>query len=201
LQESGMARQLQEYADKGGTILGICGGFQMLGKTVADSEGIEGEKGSHSGLNLLPVETVITGDKITRQRSVNSVYFKNNLDITGYEIHSGKTQFLESSSYEHLFDDSSLGIVNSDQSIWGCYLHGILDNGNWRRLWLNQIRQKQGLSLLEENGFNYSEQRETELDSLADFVEEYLDLDTIWSAGGVGKISATSPESQNFKTL
>ncbi len=183
LQQTGMAEAIQNYAAAGGTILGICGGFQMLGKMVADPEGLEGEPGRYKGLELLPVKTVITAQKITRQRLVSSNYPQSGLPVAGYEIHQGRTRMLDPdeggsmlANYKPLFDDSSLGIVDFNQSIWGTYLHGIFDNGPWRRAWLNHLRQQRGLSSLPTGVPNYREQRETLLDSLADMVEAHLNI-------------------------
>ena len=69
-----------------------------------------------------------------------------------------------------------MGIVNDNQSVWGCYLHGIFDNGAWRRTWLNYLRNRRGLSSLPTGITNYREQREVILDKLADIVDEFVDL-------------------------
>lgn len=184
LQKTGMAEEIQSYAAAGGTVLGICGGFQMLGKIVADPEGVEGQEGRYNGLDLLPLQTVITGSKVARQRSVTSNYPQVGLPVTGYEIHQGRSRMLETegeqnSSFKPLFDDPGLGIVDISQSIWGSYLHGLFDNGPWRRAWLNHLRQQRGLPSLPTGVANYREQREAVLNSLADIVEAHLDLDPI----------------------
>ena len=180
MQKTGMAEALQNYAAAGGTILGICGGFQMLGQMIADPEGIEGQAGRYQGLNLLPIRTVITGQKIARQRQVTSNYPQMGLPVTGFEIHQGRSrtelQGSQSDSFQSLFDDPNLGLVDKCQSVWGTYLHGIFDNGPWRRAWLNRLRQQRGLKSLPTGVANYREQRENLLDSLATQVERYLDL-------------------------
>ena len=102
--------------------------------------------------------------------------------MDGYEIHQGYTEVIPALSrqrkigYNHLFDDATLGLVNESLSVWGCYLHGIFDNGAWRRAWLNTLRQKRGLSSLPTGISNYRQQREKILDSLADLVDQHLDL-------------------------
>jgi len=186
LQKSGMAEEIQNYAAAGGTVLGICGGFQMLGKIIADPEGVEGQEGRYQGLDLLPLKTVITGNKVARQRSVTSNYPQVGLPVAGYEIHQGRSRLIESeegeqqsSSYKPLFDDSGLGLVDVSQSIWGSYLHGLFDNGPWRRAWLNHLRQQRGLPSLPTGVPNYREQREAVLNSLADIVEAHLDLNPV----------------------
>jgi adenosylcobyric acid synthase len=185
LEKSGMAKQIREYVIGGGTVIGICGGFQMLGEYISDSDGLEGERGEYSALNLLPLQTTISRDKIARQRTVTSKYPLNGLPVIGYEIHQGRTKFVklknseDEQNYRYLFHDPALGIVNSNRSVWGCYLHGLFDNGAWRRNWLNILRQRRGLSSLPTGVPNYREQREFLFNFLADFIEEYIDLQPI----------------------
>jgi adenosylcobyric acid synthase len=185
LQKTGMAAEIQNYAAAGGTVLGICGGFQMLGKILADPEGVEGHEGRYQGLDLLPLKTVITGNKVARQRLVSSNYPQVGLPVAGYEIHQGRSRLIESeeeekqSSCKPLFDDPGLGIVDVSQSIWGSYLHGLFDNGPWRRAWLNYLRQQRGLTSLPTGVPNYREQREAVLNSLADIVDKELDLSSV----------------------
>ena len=181
LQKTGMAEKVRDYVMGGGTVMGICGGFQMLGKTVADPEGSEGQEGRYKGLNLLPVQTVIAGRKIARQRQVTSKYPQIGLPVSGYEIHHGVTKVIESDTTNNLFDDPKLGIVNSYQSVWGTYLHGLFDNSPWRRAWLNRLRNQRGLVSLPTGITNYPEQRERLLSSLADVVESNLNLKPLLS--------------------
>ncbi|ACK65679.1 cobyric acid synthase CobQ [Rippkaea orientalis PCC 8801] len=186
LHTTGMAQQLQDYVSAGGVILGICGGFQMLGQTVFDPDQLEGGQKAYKGLNLLPLETIITSNKIVRQRQIMSNYPYSGLPVTGYEIHQGITQLIQSYETEQtilldqLFDDISLGFVNESQTIWGCYLHGLFDNGAWRRSWLNYLRQRRGLPSLPTGIANYREQREANLDAIADLVEEFVNLKPVF---------------------
>jgi len=180
LQKSGMAEAIQHYAASGGTVLGICGGYQMLGQMIADPEGIEGQAGRYQGLNLLPIKTVITGQKIARQRQVTSNFPQMGLPVNGFEIHQGRSRIempgTDSKAFQALFDDINLGLVDSCQSVWGTYLHVIFDNGPWRRAWLNRLRQQRGLKSLPTGVANYREERESILDSLATEIERHLDL-------------------------
>jgi len=186
LQRTGMADAIKEYAAAGGTVVGICGGFQIMGQMLADPEGVEGYEGRFKGLGLVPLKTVITKQKIARQRLVTSHFPQMGLPVSGYEIHQGRSQIMrsesadaEEQSFKAMFDDPHLGVVDSSLSVWGTYLHGIFDNGPWRRAWLNRLRKQRGLSSLPTGIANYREQREVTLDSLADIVESYIDLTPI----------------------
>jgi adenosylcobyric acid synthase len=186
MKETGIADQLKEYAAAGGTIFGICGGFQMVGQRIIDPEGIEGEAGEYSGLGLLPITTVISNNKIARQRQVFSNYPQAGLPVDGYEIHQGRSRIHQKinptkDEYFQIFDDPALGMVNSSLSVWGCYLHGIFDNGPWRRSWLNHLRKQRGMSSLATGIPNYREEREAGLNALANIVEEHLNLKSIIS--------------------
>jgi adenosylcobyric acid synthase len=179
LHKTGMAEELQNYVAAGGTVLGICGGYQMLGRILADPEGIEGQEGRYRGLGLLPLKTVIAGQKVARQRSVTSNFPQEGLPVSGYEIHQGRTRLIEESGVSPLFDDLNLGVVDDSHSVWGTYLHGIFDNGPWRRAWLNRLRQQRGLRSLPTGVANYREQREMMLDQLAEAIAPHLDLKPI----------------------
>jgi adenosylcobyric acid synthase len=179
LHKSGMAEELQNYVAAGGTVLGICGGYQMLGKILADPEGIEGQEGRYRGLGLLPLKTVIAGQKVARQRTVTSNFPQEGLPVSGYEIHQGRTRLIEEGGIQPLFDDVNLGVVDDSHSVWGTYLHGIFDNGPWRRAWLNRLRQQRGLKSLPTGVANYRDQREMMLDRLAESIAPHLDLKPI----------------------
>ncbi|MEG3435799.1 cobyric acid synthase CobQ [Pannus brasiliensis CCIBt3594] len=184
LQESGMAEQLRNYHAAGGIIFGICGGFQMLGRKILDPDRRESDLTECEGLNLFPMTTVISPDKVTRQRQVISYYPREGLPVTGYEIHQGISRFDRETDgdYPSLFvEDSSLGRVTDSLSLWGCYLHGLFDNGPWRRAWLNHLAQRRGLPSLPTGIGNYREQREVALDRIARLIEENLDLRPILS--------------------
>jgi adenosylcobyric acid synthase len=180
LQQTGIAAALPDYLANGGTILGICGGFQMLGTSLLDPTGIEGLAGEYPGLNLFPLQTTITDLKTTRQRTTTTNYPHPGSTISGYEIHQGDTQWhsdrAKIEEYVPLFADRSLGIVDRELSLWGTYLHGIFDNGMWRRNWINQVRARHQLSPLVTEVPDYASQREQIFDELADAISAHLDL-------------------------
>jgi len=186
LSKTGTAKAIQDYAQAGGTVIGICGGFQMLGTLIADPEGLEGSEGLYHGLGLLPLKTVITGQKIARQRLVSSRYPEARLPVMGFEIQHGRTMLVEThetkqkgQTYEQLFEEAGLGAVDHNLSIWGTYLHGLFDNGPWRRSWLNCLRQRRGLKALPTGVANYREHREAQLDVLADEIAAHLDIQSL----------------------
>lgn len=183
LQKSGMAEAIQNYAASGGTVLGICGGYQMMGQYLTDPDRLESEYIKCDGLGLLPIKTMITDYKVTKQRQVTSNFPQSGLPVAGYEIHQGRSRLIEpdalTSDYNPLFDDPSLGLVDKDQLVWGSYLHGLFDNGAWRRAWLNRLRQQRGLKSLPTGIPNYREQRESMLDTLATSIEAHLNLNDI----------------------
>jgi adenosylcobyric acid synthase len=185
LQESGMAEQLKAYSEAGGIILGICGGFQMMGRRVLDPDRLEGDRTEREGLNFFPVTTTIATEKITRQRQVISAFPREGLSVAGYEIHQGISRFeVEAEDgYRSLFvEDAGLGYVSDSLSHWGCYLHGLFDNGAWRRVWLNHLARRRGLPSLPTGIANYREQREASIEAIADLVEEHLNLTPILSS-------------------
>jgi adenosylcobyric acid synthase len=186
IERSGMAEQIRNYAAAGGTVLGICGGFQILGQRIIDPEGLEGEAGEFNALNLLPITTILSPNKIARQRQVTSQFPQAGLPVDGYEIHQGRSRITrrqkeEENDYLPIFDDPGLGLVDKSQSIWGCYIHGLFDNGAWRRSWINHLRKQRGMSSLATGISNYRDQREATLNILADIVEKNLDLKVILS--------------------
>jgi adenosylcobyric acid synthase len=181
LHRSPLCAELKKYVAGGGTIMGICGGFQMLGEILTDPDGLEGEEGRFPGLGFLPIRTVFTGREVTQQRQVTTLHPKIGLPIDGYEVQRGHTQLPKVlSNFQHLFDDEDLGIVGGDSgdnlAIWGSHLHGLFENGSWRRMWLNRLRQQRGLKALPTGIGNYRFQRDTILDQLADMVQTHVDV-------------------------
>jgi adenosylcobyric acid synthase len=176
LHSTGLADWIKTQAAAGITILGICGGLQMLGQKITDPDRLEGDTPEVTGLGLMPVETVMLDRKVLRQRQVDSEYLTTNALVTGYEIHQGQSNWVSNDlGCKPLFGDTELGWVWQEQ-IWATYLHGLFDNGAWRRSWLNRLRSAKGLPLLPIATPNYASQRNDALDAVADLVGEHLDL-------------------------
>ncbi len=175
LQNTGLAGQLQSFP---GSIVGICGGLQMLGTAVHDPEGLEGYQGTLMGLGLLPAETTLTPRKVTRQIET-TIRWPQTTRVRGYEIHQGDSQ-VKGAEF-NLFTDSNLGFWDPQEQgrVWGSYLHGLFDNHRFRRLWLNQLRQRKGLDPLPLLEGHYSEDRERLFEDMANRCEPHLQLERL----------------------
>ena len=178
LRSSGLDRQLVEFTSRGGSLLAICGGMQLIGRALHDPDQLEGGDGvgPWPGLGLLPLTTRFGGTKALRQREVQALW-PETTPISGFELHHGSTQ--ASDDLLPLCHEPGLGWWSSTPSggtITGTYLHGLLDNGPWRRHWLNQLRKRKGLTDLATNLPNHGEHRHQLLERLADAFEQHVDL-------------------------
>ena len=184
MRSSGLAEALQSYSSGGGHVFGICGGMQMLGQELEDPQGLEGGgPSSGTGLGLLPLHTIFTDNKALRQRSSAALWPEGNspLQLEGFELHCGRTT--ASAPCEPLCDGEGLGWAKHFEEdgglVAGTYLHGVFENGPWRRRWLNQLRAAKGLPPLTEQQPHHSRQREALLDRLADAFEEHINLEPL----------------------
>lgn len=160
LYRCGLGSKIKEYAARGGHVMGICGGYQMLGKVVQDPQGLEGEPGDTKGLNLLDVSTVLKSPKTTTLTE----FIYQDIPSKGYEIHMGTTRrikgkpFLKVLSRNSLTCSDSEGSVSEDNRIFGTYLHGFFDHCLIIEKWLAsigiqnvQIPQETTVTLKEKN--------------------------------------------------
>jgi adenosylcobyric acid synthase len=183
LKGSGLAERVVALAEEGTAVAGICGGYQMLGTVIYDPEQVEGSRREMAGLGLLPVETTFEGIKATYQAKGRIGYGDGWLAslagtaVTGYEIHMGRT--ISDSPWVTIEERGGTavnvqdGAISSDQRIWGCYLHGLFANENWRRAWLRQLGHS------EPSTGNVNDLMLASLDRLADVVESSLRLDLL----------------------
>ena len=164
LRENGWDAQLAAHVEHGGHVLGICGGYQMLGNTVADPLGIEGGVQKVAGLGLLNVDTVMAPEKTVRNTSARSVLF--DLPLTGYEIHLGQTAGEDCARPFARIDDRFDGAVSTDARVMGTYLHGIFASDSFRTSYLETIGIAAGMQ-------NYRADVETALDNIAIALDGY----------------------------
>ena len=174
LREQGWDVDIAGHVRRGGHVLGLCGGYQMLGHRVRDPDGIEGAAGEAEGLGLLDVETVLTPEKAVRLVSGHAV--EGGLPVSGYEIHIGRTDGPDRARpFLMLEGTGAEGSVSSDERIAGCYLHGLFTDDGFRRNYLKRFGQ--GAS----DGPSYDAGIEATLDALADHLAAHVDLDTLFA--------------------
>ncbi|MCU4175652.1 cobyric acid synthase [Carboxylicivirga sp. N1Y90] len=172
LQTKGLDKLIKSMHANGKTVIGICGGYQMLGKSINDPEGIEGSIKQLNGLDLLPVETTITDEKQTVQTRFQ---FLDKQDwCEGYEIHMGQTKVLDEAPFLLTLDDGSQEGVYKSERCWGSYMHGILDN----QVVINQLLEPYANAT--ESGMSYKEFKDKEYDKLADHLRANLDIDYMY---------------------
>ncbi len=164
---------LKAHVRRGGHVMGICGGYQMLGTTITDKDGIEGSVGEFPGLGLLDIETVMTPEK--HLNHTHAVCLESGEAITGYEIHIGDTHGADCNNPWLQVGDAPTGAASSDGRIKGCYLHGLFSSDGFRHHYLRSIRSVQ-------TELNYEKSVDDTLDALARHLEDHLDLDAILTA-------------------
>ena len=154
LKKKGFVNKIQEYARSGGRVLGVCGGFQMLGEVIEDPEGVESGDSCQAGLSLLPVRTRFFPEKTLKRIKgrIQNQIFSHRVEgtLSGYEIHMGQTEF--GSGAKSLFEISpfeseewkSEGAINTSGRILGTYLHGLFDEASFRRSFLEALWRSSG---------------------------------------------------------
>lgn len=170
LRKRGMAKSIINARENGKTVIGICGGYQIMGEEVCDPQGIEGEISVLPGLGLLPIKTVMTDDKTTRQ--VKFKFMEDDRTCKGYEIHMGRTE--TSNQFIYLDDGSKEGCM-ADERCFGSYVHGILDNSAVIEFILQPFSEN-----LRRSDFDLLAYRESQYDLLADWLREYVDIKGIY---------------------
>ncbi|MCD9495571.1 cobyric acid synthase [Photobacterium carnosum] len=174
LREQGWDKQIQRHLRLGGKVMGICGGYQMLGETIADPHAIEGEAGVSQGLGYLSIATTIEKNKCLQQTE-GTLTMPNQMPVTvkGYEIHAGVTQGVSANAPVQLTDGPD-GQLGCDDQVFGTYLHGIFEQQGA----CDAILRWAGLEATQTPDFD--EIREQGIDRIADTIEEYMDLAVIW---------------------
>ena len=175
LRRNGVAQTIVRAHREGATVMGICGGYQLMGREVCDPDHVEGEIERLPGLGLLPVSTRMQGEKVTRQ--VRFRFLEDSAVCEGYEIHMGTTMPLADvpvSPLNHLADGREDGYF-VDRTCMGTYVHGILDNPSVIDYLLEPFADK-----LKETAFDYKAFKEEQYDKLAAHVRKHVDLPLIY---------------------
>ncbi len=186
LRESGLDKRIVAFAEGGGTVVGLCGGYQILGRSVRDPEHVESNLEAVAGLGLLDIETVMASKKTTTLDEAKRIGGKGEERLEGYEIHMGQTR--RGDGVAPLFRivrrngqpcNVEDGAVNARANVWGTYLHGIFDNDRFRHEFLNTLRERKGLSPLTRFQVFYKQRLEEHVEKLARTVSDALDMDRI----------------------
>ena len=172
LRENGWDRDLAAHRRRGGRIVGLCGGYQMLGGKISDPHGIEGG-GETEGLGLLDVETVLEPEKTVRNVFACSAVYDE--ELSGYEIHLGRTTGPDTLRPPVTIDGKPDGAASPDGRIWGTYLHGIFAADRFRARFLGELG-------LRGAGVDYRAGVEQALDAIADHLERHLDVGALLAA-------------------
>lgn len=184
LKEEGLAEAIQKLAASGTQVVGICGGFQMLGKSLLDPEAVEGDGRDAEGLGLLPVSTTFLPNKKTVQMTGvldAASLVSSEMHVTGYEIHLGDSVIEDAnvSPFLTLEDGRKDGAISADGYVVGTYFHGIFHNRELTRLVVNRLREKKGLAPIAGHVKSDAERREEAYDMLAEHVKMYVDMEKV----------------------
>jgi adenosylcobyric acid synthase len=177
LRKTGWADELAAYVNSGGHLLGICGGYQMMGTAVHDPDGVEGDTGSSPGLGMLPVETTLKSPKVTTLTQ----FTWGPVEGMGYEIHMGQSTRAEGNSLfavtarNRIETTDTDGCISGDGRILGTYLHGMFDNPEILRRWLNHL----GLADIQIPFKGGLESRDEQYELLAAHFEKYVRVEDI----------------------
>lgn len=179
LHKSGLANRIIDLAQKETVIVGICGGYQMLGNSIEDHYQIESVHMKVEGLGLIPLKTWMTQTKTTVHSKGIARFGEENIPVSGYEIHMGESYFDKECSHFIQLPNRNEGAITRDKQIFGTYLHGIFHNDLFRETLLNEIRIKKGLEPIR-NRASFAQKREASFDLLAKVVRENLQIDRIY---------------------
>lgn len=191
LRNSGLEEQIIRLARKGKRIVGVCGGYQILGNQLSDPLHTESAITDIHGLGLLDIDTVFETEKTTTQveGKIISSHISTVKDkvISGYEIHMGVTTLGEKAEpfveiTTQLDQQVSIldGAISADGRVFGSYIHGIFDDIEFTRAFLNEIRQEKGLDDVASQVQSFDEFKETEYEKLADVVRKHVDIEKVY---------------------
>ncbi|MBV4415932.1 MAG: cobyric acid synthase [Clostridium tyrobutyricum] len=180
LRENGLENCIKEYS-KSGIVIGICGGYQMLGNSLKDPYEVESSVLETQGMGLLDIDTVLERNKVTTRVEAKNKY----CTVHGYEIHMGNSKYgSKAKSFFEIVNKNGVevslkdGAVNYKNNVIGTYIHGVFDDMDFRQYILNIVRDKKHLE--HKHSLSYDEIRENELDKLADIVRSNIDMKALY---------------------
>jgi adenosylcobyric acid synthase len=183
----GFFETIKRLRKQGTFVVGICGGYQMLGDVIYDPDRIEGNIQKIKGVGLLPVETTIKKKKILRQGSYrigNNTLFEAGYVVRGYEIHMGKTVVKGKATPVLDGADPGICLISKDKTVLGTYIHGFFDDDGIRRSFINYFKEKKGFPV-DSEGLSYHSFRETQFERLARVVRDNCAMELIYQMVGI----------------
>lgn len=185
LRNRGLDAAIIRHACKGGMVIGVCGGYQMLGRKLHDPDHVESRVPELAGLDLLDMEVTFAREKETAQASgvVDAsgwLASSNGILVDGYEIHAGQNQFGEKALPWLRIGNRVDGVMNERGNVLGSYLHGLFDDGQLFAAIAAHIRKEKGIDTETQVPMTLDEYREREFDRIADIVRASVDMDAIY---------------------
>ena len=176
LHQNGLEMAIRRLHGNGMPVLGICGGYQMLGETLSDPDGVE-HGGTMNGMGLLPIHTVFSPEKIRTQTKATVCAFSD-AAVQGYQIHMGRTDTGNLPPFCRLTDGTVDGAVQD--GVFGTYLHGLFDSGELTTAMADWLLERKGLDKSAVALESHQDYQERQIDILADAVRQSLDMDAIY---------------------
>ena len=177
MREVGWDVDIVAHWRRGGAVLGICGGYQMLGQRIGDADGIEGMPANAPGLGLLDVETELSAGKTLTE--VAGTELASGEPVAGYEMHIGRTTGPDTRRPMLDLETGAEGAISADGRVRGCYVHGLFAKDPFRHAFLSRLKARRA------SGLAYEEELDQVLDGLADHLEAHLEVDRILEVAGV----------------
>ncbi len=174
---------IKAHVRRGGLVVGLCGGYQMLGRSIADPDGIEGAPGTTRGLGLLDIETTLGEGKTLAETTGTDV--STGETVRGFEMHMGHTDGADTARPMLDLNGSGDGAVSPNGQVMGCYLHGLFASDPFRRAFLARIRSGAAANTA------YDNRVERTLDALADHLERHVAIDTLLAIAGLREAADT----------
>ncbi|HSF34323.1 MAG TPA: cobyric acid synthase [Candidatus Tectomicrobia bacterium] len=182
LRQRGFETAIRQRVEAGAFLVGLCGGYQMLGERLEDPDGVESALAEAPGLGFLPIATRFNQEKALYQ--VEAVHEETGLPVHGYEIHMGESRPLRTiRPFVRIRRRNGRGVELQDGAaaghgrVWGCYVHGLFDDPDFRRQFLNEVRAAFGLATPVGSGPGIT----SPYDRLADAFERHLDMQMLWT--------------------
>ncbi|GAA0084491.1 cobyric acid synthase [Clostridium sp. CTA-7] len=181
IKKSGLFDKIAELKENGTIIFGICGGYQILGNTIEDGLGVEGDITSEGGFGFLDIDTTFNKEKTTRQSNgkiiSNIIPALQNIDVFGYEIHNGVSNIGRNSvPFIELNNNEIAGVSNETGTVFGTYIHGIFDEGEFLNSFIKYLIKLKELENIEEETLNYKEYKLKQYDELTKILEGNINM-------------------------